>query len=123
LESMPVARTGLPPLSSVLWSPLTNVCHILNMAARFAEAEPYAREADAINDKASLPEVDPRRAQTLVELGTALRGERKEREGRTTLDRALKIYEQLGPIWVSSAQRVRHDLATDGASAAPPKVK
>jgi len=102
---MQVVRKALPPLSSVLWTPLTNASRILNLAGRFAEAEPLAREQLAIVDHVNFPEADARRAGTLVELGTALQGEKKYREATSTFERADRIYAQLGPVWACARNR------------------
>ncbi len=110
LEAIPVARVGLPHLSTTLWSSLTGVSHVLNAAGHFAEAEPYAREEIAIVDNAHFQEVDARRAQSLFELAKALRGQDKDREAVATFTRAGKIYEQLGPNWAKSVERTRKAL-------------
>jgi serine/threonine-protein kinase len=110
-EAMQVVRRALPPLSSVLWSPLASASHILSLAGRFDEAEPLAREQLAIVDNHHFPEVDARRAGTLFELGMALQGEQKYREATTTFERANRIYEQLGPVWNLRAEQVRKKLS------------
>jgi serine/threonine protein kinase len=110
-EGMQVVRKASPPLSSVLWTPLTSASHVLNLAGRFAEAEPLAREQLAIVDHENLPEADARRAGTLMELGTALQGEKKYREATSTFERADRIYAQLGPVWALRAEQVRKKLS------------
>jgi tetratricopeptide (TPR) repeat protein len=110
-EGMQVVRKALPPLSSMLWTPLTSASHVLNLAGRFADAEPLAREQLAIVDNQRWPEVDARRAGTLMELGTALQGEKKNREATTTFERADRIYAQLGPTWAMRAEQVRKKLS------------
>ena len=110
-EAIQVVRRALPPLSSVLWTPLASASHILGLAGRFHEAEPLAREQLAIVDHQHLPEVDARRAGTLFELGIALQGEKKFREATATLERAYSIYAQLGPVWSMRAEQVRKKLS------------
>jgi serine/threonine-protein kinase len=110
-EAMQVVRRAVPPLSSVLWTPLASASHILSLAGRFDEAEPLAREQLAIVDHQQLPEADARRAGTLFELGIALQGEKKNREAATTFERADRIYEQLGPVWNLRAEQVRKKLS------------
>jgi serine/threonine protein kinase len=109
-EAMQVIRRVLPPLSQILWTPLNSASHILNLAGRFADAEPLAREQLAIVDNQNLPEADARRAGTLMELATALQGEKKYREAKTTFERAERIYAQLGPVWSLRAEQVRKKL-------------
>jgi hypothetical protein len=46
-----------------------------------------------------------------MELGTALQGEKKYREATTTLERADRIYAQLGPVWAMRAEQVRRKLS------------
>ena len=111
IEAMQVIRKVLPPLASTLWTPLNSASHVLNLAERFADAEPLAREQLAISDNHHLLEVDARRAGTLMELGTALQGEKKYREATTTLERADRIYAQLGPVWAMRAEQVRRKLS------------
>ena len=106
-EAMPVVRKSYPPLSINLWTPLISIAHIMNLAGRFVEAEASAREALALVDAEHSPEVDGRRAQTLFELGTALRREEKHREAGDTLERAAGIYDRLGPNWVQRAEQSR----------------
>ncbi|MGA3016212.1 MAG: tetratricopeptide repeat protein [Bryobacteraceae bacterium] len=110
-EAMQVVRRAVPPLSSVLWTPLASASHILSLAGRFDEAEPLAREQLAIVDNHNFPEVDARRAGTLFELGIALQGEKKYRDATTTFERADRIYEQLGPVWNLRAEQVRKKLS------------
>src|ERR1035438_9981824 len=110
-EAIQVVRRAVPPLSSVLWTPLASASHILSLAGRFDEAEPLAREQLAIVDHQQLPEADARRAGTLFELGIALQGEKKNREAATTFERADRIYEQLGPVWNLRAEQVRKKLS------------
>ena len=107
LEAMPVVRKSYPSLSINLWTPVTCVAHIMNLAGRFGEAEGYAREALALVDAEHSPEVDGRRAQTLFELGTVLQREKKHREAADTLERAAGIYDRLGPKWVQRAGQSR----------------
>jgi serine/threonine-protein kinase len=110
-EALPVARRGLTPLSSALWTPLNSASHILSLAGRFRDAEPLAREQLSIVDNQHMQEVDARRAGTLMELGTALQGERKYREARSTFERADRIYAQLGPTWALRLEQVRKKLS------------
>ena len=110
IEAMQVIRKVLPPLASTLWTPLNSASHVLNLAGRFADAEPLAREQLAISDNHHLLEVDARRAGTLMELGTALQGEKKYREATSTFERADRIYAQLGPVWAMRAEQVRKKL-------------
>jgi serine/threonine protein kinase len=107
LEAIQICRKNLGPLSSTLWTPLTNFSRIMNLAGRFADAERSARQEVAIIDNQQLPEADTRRAGSLFELGTALRGQNKVREGNAVLDRAARIYEQSGPLWAKRAERAR----------------
>ena len=110
-EAMQVVRRVLPPLSQILWTPLSNASHILSLAGRFNEAEPLAREELAIVDNQHLPEADARRAGTLIDLGIALQGEKQYREAKSTFERADRIYVQLGPVWALRAQQVRKRLS------------
>ena len=107
-EAMPLVRKGVPPLASVLWTPLSASSRILSLAGEFAEAEALAREQLAIVDKQQLPELDARRAQSLFELGLALQGEKKNAEAKITFERAHKIYAELGPIWSLRAQQAQN---------------
>lgn len=90
---------------------MTTVAHVLDLAGRFAQGEQYARESLAVVDAAHLLEADGRRAESLLELGRALRGQSKNREAVSTLERALAVYEQLGPSRAKSAERVRKMLS------------
>src|ERR1017187_9877542 len=110
-EAMQVVRRAVPPLSSVLWTPLASASHILSLAGRFDEAEPLAREQLAIVEHQQLPEADARRAGTLFELGMALQGEKKNREATAAFERADRIYVQLGPVWSSPAEQVLQKLS------------
>ena len=107
LEAIPAVRKGLPPLSSTLWTSVTCVSHVLNLAGRYEEAEPYAREEMAIVENQHVPAIDARRAQSMFELGRALAGERKDSEALSTLEGSLKIYRQLGPTWKSKVELVQ----------------
>ena len=110
-----MARRALPPLASTLWTPLINASRVLNLAGRFTDAEPLAREQLTIVDLEQFLEVDSRRAGSLFELGIALRGEKKYREAASTFQRTLRIYEQLGPIWAKRAGQVR-EIIREGPS-------
>ncbi len=111
LADMPVIRRTYPALSINLWTPLMSAAHIFNLAGRFAEAEPYAREGLAVVDALPSPELDQRRAGTLMELGTALQGEKKYRGATSTFERADRIYAQLGPTWALRGEQVRKKLS------------
>jgi hypothetical protein len=71
---MPVIRKNMAPLSSTLWTPLSNAARILNLAGHFEEAEQLERENMAVVEEQKLLELDPRRAVSLSDLGTALQG-------------------------------------------------
>jgi hypothetical protein len=107
LEAIPIVRKALPPLSATLWSPLTCTSHVLNLAGRFAEAEPYARQELAIMDAEGTPETDARRAESLYELSTALFGKKKYREATPMLERSARIYRECGPTWAARAAELK----------------
>jgi hypothetical protein len=79
----------------------------MNQAKRFGEAESLAREMLPIVEANHLPDNDPRRAQSWLELGTALHGERKDREAAGALEKSAAIYEAAGPLWADAAKRAR----------------
>jgi tetratricopeptide (TPR) repeat protein len=106
LDAMVVIRKSFPPLSLNLWTPLTAVAHILNLAGRFAEAETYAREDLAVVERLPAWAHDPRKAESLFELGKALRGERKYREADVALEQAAEIYDLSGQ-WAKRAAEAR----------------
>lgn len=113
VEALAVARRALAPFSSSLWSPLYSASHIFDLAGRFTDAEPLAREQLVILDRQQLPEVDARRAGGLWDLAVALRGEKKYREAANTFERARRIYEQLGPVWANRAEQLRKVIRED----------
>jgi tetratricopeptide (TPR) repeat protein len=110
-EAMPVIRRTYPALSIQRWTPAISAAHVFDLAGRFADAESYAREALAAVDALPSPEVDPRRAQTLFELGTALEGEKKYPEAASVFERAGRIYAQMGPAWAVRGEQVRKKLS------------
>lgn len=105
-------------MSSVLWTPLTGVSHILNLAGRFSEAEPYAREEIAVLENALVPEADARLGQSLYQLSTALYGQHKYSEAARILARSQHSYELSGPSWARRAEELRKLMDERAAGAA-----
>jgi len=93
-----------------LWVPLYSSAFVLNRLGRFKEAESQAREMLPILDANHLPENDARRAQSLLELGKALRGEKREREAADALKQSAAVYAAAGPRWAVRAEAVRKML-------------
>ena len=116
-EAMPVVRNGFPAGSLRTLNALNSAAQILNMAGRFAEAESYAREALALEDKNHLAEGDGRRASSLWQLAWSLRDRHKAQEAIPLLERALGIYEH-DLKQAANADKVRGELAKLGISTA-----
>jgi tetratricopeptide (TPR) repeat protein len=108
LEAVKIVRKRFLPSSMNLWFALNNSAHVLVLAKRYHEAESLAREALPIFDANHIPDNDGRRAESLFELGKALRGEKKNREAAEVLNKSAEIYDASGrKFW---AQQVRDVL-------------
>jgi tetratricopeptide (TPR) repeat protein len=98
---------------------LNSAAQILNMAGRFSEAESYAREALALEDRNHLAEGDGRRASSLCLLASSLRDRHKAQEAIPLLERALGIYGR-DPSQATGADKVRRMLAEMRSKTARP---
>jgi tetratricopeptide (TPR) repeat protein len=84
---------------------------VFSKAGRFEEAARAAREAlDAFRED-RIPETHPLTAALMEDLGVALGGLKRNREAITALEKAVELYEQLGPAYGRTADRVRRALA------------
>jgi serine/threonine-protein kinase len=110
VEAMEIVRRQFPPPSMDRWVALSASAHILNQAKRFKEAESLAREMQPIMDANHLPNDDPRRAESLLELGSALRGQNRNREADGVLLKSAAIYEAAGPNWSARAKSIRESV-------------
>ena len=79
-----------------------------------AAAEPYARESLAVVDAAHLTQADSRRAESLLHLGQALRGEGRNREAIDALQKCAAVYERAGSQWAKAAERIHTMLNPAG---------
>ena len=79
-----------------------------------AAAEPYARESLAVVDAAHLTHADSRRAEPLLHLGQALRGEGRNREAIDALQKCAAVYERAGSQWAKAAERIHTMLNPAG---------
>jgi hypothetical protein len=93
LEAMKSVRKYFLPSSMGFWFGASNTAFILNSAKRYKEAEAMARETFPAMDANRLPEIDGRRAESLLELGRALHGQKKDREAAEALKRSAVIYD------------------------------
>jgi eukaryotic-like serine/threonine-protein kinase len=93
LEAMKIVRQRHRPPSMDRWLALSSSAHVLNRAKRYHEAESLARELLPILEANHLPDNDGRRGESLLELGEALHGERKDREAAEVLRQAAAIYD------------------------------
>jgi hypothetical protein len=93
LEAMKTARKHFLPSSMNYWFAASNTAYILNSAKRYKEAESMARETFPAIDANRLPEIDGRRAESLLELGKALHGQKRDREAAELLKRSAMIYD------------------------------
>ena len=93
LEAMKIVRQRLLPSSMDRWSALSSSAHVLNQAKRYREAESLAREMLPILEENHLPENDGRRGESLLELGEALHGEKRDRESAEVLRQSAAIYD------------------------------
>lgn len=118
-EAMPVVRNGFPAGSLRTLNALNSAAQILNMAGRFSEAESYAREALALEDRNHLAEGDGRRASSLCLLASSLRDRHKAQEAIPLLERALGIYGR-DPSQATGADKVRRMLAEMRSKTARP---
>jgi eukaryotic-like serine/threonine-protein kinase len=96
-EAMEIVRRQFPPPSIDRWVALSSSSYVMNQAKRFGEAESLAREMLPIVEANHLPDNDPRRAQSWLELGTALHGEKKDIEAEEALEKSAAIYDAGGP--------------------------
>lgn len=110
-KALPILRAGLPPLSTSRWTPMLGASHTFNLASRFGEAEPLAREAVAILDHYRIPDVDWRRASTRFELAEALAGEKKYHDAAAAYELTASAYAHLGPIWQNAAAAAQKKAA------------
>jgi len=110
LEAMEIVRRQFPPPSLDRWVALSASAHILNQAKRFKEAESLAREMQPIVDANHLRDDDPRRAESLLELGNALRGQDRNPEADGVLLKSAAIYEAAGPNWFPRAKLIRESV-------------
>jgi tetratricopeptide (TPR) repeat protein len=102
-----------------LWVALASAVGILNRQEHFKDAEPLAREMLTILDANHLGEADARRAQSLLALGRALLGEKKDREAAEAIRKSAAVYDAAGPSWAAQAN-VARKLLTQRASVPPP---
>ena len=93
LEAMNSVRKHFLPSSMSYWFGVSNTAFILNSAGRYKEAESMARETSSAIEANRLPELDGRRAESLLELGKALHGQKKDREAAELLKRSAAIYD------------------------------
>jgi tetratricopeptide (TPR) repeat protein len=93
LEAMKSVRKHFLPSSMNYWFGASNTAFILNSAKRYKEAEFLARETSPAIEANHLPEIDGRRAESLLELGKALHGQKKDREAVELLKRSAMIYD------------------------------
>jgi eukaryotic-like serine/threonine-protein kinase len=93
LEAMKSVRKHFLPSSMSYWFAVSNTAFILNSAKRYKEAESMARETSAAIEANRLPEIDGRRAESLLELGKALHGQKRDPEAVPLLKRAEMIYD------------------------------
>jgi serine/threonine-protein kinase len=107
MEPLEIVRKQFPPGSLDRWVALSSGAYIMNRAKRFQDAERLAREMIPIVEANHLPPNDARRAQTWLELGTALHGEKRNREAAVALSKAVEIYDAAGPAWQGSAKLAR----------------
>ena len=111
VDTLPSLRKLYPALAANLWNPVTNTAHCLNLAGRFREAEPLAREAVAIMNSGLYRAADPRRGESLAELGSSLQGQKKNREAVVVFEESSKNYEGAGPAWARRAKEIRERAA------------
>jgi serine/threonine protein kinase len=97
LEAMAIIRQGYLPSSMNLWFALSSSAHVMNQARRYPEAESLAREMLPILEANHLPANDGRRGESLLELGKALYGQKKDREARDVLKQSATIGDAAGP--------------------------
>jgi serine/threonine-protein kinase len=110
LGAMEIVHKRLGPFAMDRWIALDSSAHVLNQAGRYAEAESLAREMLPIVEANHLPDNDGRRPESLLELGKALRGEKRNREADEVLNRTATLYDACG--MAGMAKRVRA-LMTD----------
>jgi eukaryotic-like serine/threonine-protein kinase len=110
-QALPILRAGLPALSTSRWTPMLSASHTFNLASRFTDAEPPAREAIAILDHYQIPDVDWRRASATLELANALAGEKKYHDAAAAYQIAASAFSRLGPGWQDSAEGARKRAA------------
>jgi tetratricopeptide (TPR) repeat protein len=78
---------------------------ILNKTGNFAEAVQFATQALHELQACQMPENHPLTAASLVDLGEARCGLNRSREGVPALEKAVGIYQQLGPAYTALADR------------------
>jgi tetratricopeptide (TPR) repeat protein/predicted Ser/Thr protein kinase len=111
LEAMEIVRRRYAPSSMDRWFALSSAAHVLNQAKRFPEAEALSREMLPILDGNHVPDNDLRRAESLFELGRALRGEKKSHEAAEVLKKSAAIYEASpGGSAMNMSKRIRAAL-------------
>ncbi len=93
LEAMKSVRKYFLPSSMSYWFGACNTAFVLNSAKRYKEAESMARDTFPAIEANRLPEIDGRRAESLLELGKAFHGQKKDREAAPLLKRAEMIYD------------------------------
>jgi serine/threonine-protein kinase len=96
MQAVTVVRQGFLPSSMDRWFALSSSAHVMNAAGRYAEAEELSREMLPILEANHLPSSDPRRAETLFELGKALCGEKQDIQAAALLRQSAAIYESDG---------------------------
>ena len=111
LEAMEIVRKRYSPLSMDRWFALSSSAHVLNQAKRFPEAEALSREMLPVLDGNRVPDNDLRRAESLWELGRALRGEKKNHEAAEVLKKSADIYDTSpGGTAINMSKRIRAAL-------------
>jgi hypothetical protein len=106
-EAMEIVRQRYLPSSMDRWFALSSSAHVMNKAKRYRDAESLAREMWPVLEANRLPANDGRRAESLLELGKALHGQRKNRDALDVLKRTAAIYDASGPIGEAMAKKVR----------------
>ena len=93
VEAMKSVRKHFLQSSMSFWFGASNTAFLLNSGKRYKEAESMARETFPAIEANRLPEIDGRRAESLLELGKALHGQKRDREAVPLLKRSAAIYD------------------------------
>jgi eukaryotic-like serine/threonine-protein kinase len=120
LEAIEVVRK-YPPQNINRWNALSHGVVILNRAQRFQEAEAPARELVPILEANHVQENDRRRGGSLLQLGTALHGQHKDREAADVLEKAVLILEPAGPRYSAKDAAQAKKLLSEARSSLAPR--